>query len=102
VKRLLRLGFFVSGGWLSLLALSGCGHPASVKECEEIVEAIVRLEMRQADAGSDAVAEEVRATKESMRGDMMKRCVGRRLTDTAMRCVRKATTAQQIEEQCFD
>lgn len=84
-----------------LLVFSGCGHPASVKECEEIVEAVVRLELKAADAGTP-VAEEVKATKESMRGDIMKRCVGRRITDGAMQCVRNAVTAQEIEEKCFD
>ncbi|HVJ17223.1 MAG TPA: hypothetical protein VM686_17460 [Polyangiaceae bacterium] len=72
-----------------------------MKECEEIVEAVVRLELKAADAGTP-VAEEVKATKESMRGDIMKRCVGRRITDGAMQCVRNAVTAQEIEEKCFD
>jgi hypothetical protein len=84
-----------------LLVFPGCGHPASVKECEEIVEAVVRLELKAADAGTP-VAEEVKATKESMHGDIMKSCVGRRITDGAMRCVRNAASAQEIEEKCFD
>jgi hypothetical protein len=83
------------------LMLVGCGHKASVAECEEIVETIVRLELSAADAGS-ALADEVKATKESLRGDTMKRCVGRRITDSAMQCVRNAATAQEIEEKCFD
>ena len=88
--------------WLAFLPfLTGCGHPASVKECEEIVERVVRLELKTEDAGA-AVADEVRETKESMRGDIMKRCVGRRITDNAMQCVRKAATAEEIENRCFD
>jgi hypothetical protein len=88
--------------WLAFLPiLSGCGHPASVKECEEIVETIVRLELKANDAGAP-VAEEVRATKQSMHGDIMKRCVGRRITESAMACVRTAATSQEIEEKCFD
>ncbi len=102
MKRSPRLAFFACLGLFSLPALSGCGHPATVTECEEIVETIVRLEMQGADAGSEAVADEVKATKASMRDDMKKRCVGRRITDSAMHCVRKATTSQQVEEQCFD
>jgi hypothetical protein len=93
VKPLLCLAF--------LAIVSGCGHPASVQECEEIVEAIVRLELKAADAGT-AVADEVRETKDAMRGDIMKRCVGRRVTKGAMQCVRSAVTAQEIEDKCFD
>ena len=88
--------------WLAFLPiLSGCGHPATVQECEEIVETIVRLELKASDAGTP-VAEEVSATKKSMQGDIMKRCVGRRITDTAMACVRSAATSQEVEEKCFD
>ncbi len=102
MKRSFRFALSVLGA-LSIFALvTSCGHPASVPECEEIVERIVRLEMQGADAGTAAVADEVRATKKELRSDMMKRCVGRRITDGAMRCVRSATSSQQIEEQCFD
>lgn len=88
--------------WLAFpLILSACGHPASVQECEEIVETIVRLELKEIDAGNQAVAEEVRDAKAAMRGDMMKRCVGRRVTDSAMQCVREAKSAARIEEECF-
>ncbi len=89
-------------GWLAfLVTLGGCGHPASVKECEEIVETIVRLELKANDAGSQAVADEVRDAKAAMQSDMMKQCVGRRITDGAMKCVREAKTAAHIENECF-
>jgi hypothetical protein len=90
-------------GWLAILAfLTGCGHPASVKECEEIVETIVRLELKEIDAGNQAVAEEVRDAKAAMRSDMMKQCVGRRITDAAMKCVRESKSAAHIETECFN
>jgi small lipoprotein (TIGR04454 family) len=90
---------------LSLLAISwllvACGHPATVAECEEIVDTVVRLELRAADA-SVPVAEEVRAAKLTMKDDIMKRCVGRRITDGAMQCIRSAKTAEEVETTCFD
>jgi hypothetical protein len=98
VKRADWLGI---GACTLLWGLSACGHKASAQECDEIVETIVRLELKAADAGTP-VAEEVKATKESLKGDTMKRCVGRRITDSAMQCVRNAATAQEIEEKCFD
>ena len=76
-----------------------------MKECEEIVETIVRLELKdrlsEIDAGNQALADEVREAKASMRDDMMKRCVGRRVTDAAMECVREAKSAARIEDECF-
>lgn len=90
-------------GWLMFWALlTGCGHPASVKECEEIVETIVRLELKSSDAGDQDVAEEVKAAKDALKDDMMKRCVGRRITDRAMQCVRESKSAAEIETECFN
>jgi hypothetical protein len=88
--------------WLAFFSLvTGCGHPATVEECEEIVETIVRLELKEVDAGNEAVADEVRQAKDAMRNDMMKRCVGRRITDSAMKCVRESKSAAHIENECF-
>ena len=64
-------------------------------------ETIVRLELKANDAGSQAVADEVRDAKAAMQSDMMKQCVGRRITDGAMKCVREAKTAAHMENECF-
>ena len=87
---------------LATLALfAGCGHPATERECEEIVERIAVLELGGVDAGLDFVADEVKNAKESFRKEIRKKCVGRRITDSAMECVRKATASRQIEDECF-
>jgi hypothetical protein len=90
---------------LTLLALSafcaGCGHPATEKECEEIVERVATLELKNAHAGEEQVESEVKLAKESFKKDMSRRCVGRRVTQTAMDCVRQARSADQIEKECF-
>lgn len=88
---------------LSLLPLLGvaCGHPASERECNEIVERITVLELSAVDASAETVAKEVSLAKEAMRRESHKRCVGRRITDQAMACVRSAKNAKQIEEECF-
>jgi len=93
---------FLAGG-IGLIALSavGCGHPASVKECEEIVERVARLELEKANAGSETVANEIKLAKESFQKDMRQRCIGRRVTADAMNCVRTAKTSEQIEKECF-
>jgi hypothetical protein len=86
---------------LGVVCLVACGHPATERECEEIVERIAVLELGAADAGRDTVADEVKNAKESFRKEMRKKCVGRRITDSAMECVRKATASRQIEDECF-
>jgi hypothetical protein len=79
----------------------GCGHPATERECEEIVERIAVIELGGVDAGQGYVADEVKNAKEAFRKEMRKKCVGRRITNAAMDCVRKATASNQIEEECF-
>lgn len=83
------------------LVAFGCGHPASESECNEIVERITVLELSAVDASAETVKKEVSLAKEAMRRESHKRCVGRRITDKAMACVRSAKTAKQIEEECF-
>jgi hypothetical protein len=81
------------------LSLFGCGHPATERECNEIVERITVLEL--GDASPETVKQEVAVTQDAMKREAHKRCVGRRITDAAMACVRSATKAKQIEEECF-
>jgi hypothetical protein len=90
--------------WVLLAVLAtGCGHPASVAECEEIVERIARLELEKKNSNNpSAVDEEIESTKKSLRDTTMKDCVGKRITASAMKCVRRAKTSKEIVEDCFD
>jgi len=91
---------------LSLAGLSlfaGCGHPASDKECQEIVERIATLELQKAGGPTDAksVGQEVDETKKALSQNTMKDCVGKRITERAMQCVRRAKTSSEIVDDCF-
>jgi hypothetical protein len=88
---------------ISLLALVGCGRPATESECNEIVTRVATLEYqaaRKSDAPVDpASIETIRAR---VKGAMLKTCVGKRITAKAMRCVREAKTSEEIQKVCFD
>lgn len=87
--------------WLFLLlATTSCGRPATEKECNEIVVRIAELELkaRGIDADRD---EEVRQTQAALRKTTLSDCVGRRISDEAMTCVRSARSADQIVGECF-
>jgi len=83
------------------LGVSACGHRATEKECQEIVERVARLELQRAKVGPETMANELKLAKESFQKDIGRRCVGRRITDEAMTCVRSAKTSQEIEDVCF-
>ncbi len=90
--------------YLPGLAFSvGCGHPASDKECQEIVERIATLELEKSRGTNDpkAVGAQVDETKKALASNTLKDCVGKRITERAMQCVRSAQTSQQIIDDCF-
>src|ERR1041384_8383584 len=78
--------------------LIGCGHPATDKECQEIVERIAILELEKATGSNDpkSVGAQVDETKKALAPNTMKDCVGKRITERAMQCVRSAKSSQQI------
>jgi hypothetical protein len=98
-------------GWLRpficllplLGSVVGCGHPASDKECQQIVERIATLELEKAAGTSDAkaVGSQVDETKKALAPNTLKDCVGKRITERAMECVRSAKTSSQIVDDCF-
>lgn len=86
------------------LACAGCGHPASVAECEQIVERVTVLQVRQEQLITDpaSLKREAEHQKDVQHDAMMHKCVGKRITDSIMRCVRNAKTADEIVNECFD
>ncbi len=92
--------------WRLLLVItavgsSGCGRPATVEECEEIVARIATLELDARKVPIEDRAEEIARLKESVRASTMKDCVGNRITEGAMQCVRQAPTPKDVTS-CFD
>jgi hypothetical protein len=85
---------------LLLSSVSACGRPATQKECDEIVVRVTELELKaRGVAGGDG--QEVKDTKDALQKTTLRDCVGRRISDKAMACVRTAQTAQQLVNECF-
>jgi len=91
--------------WLlpALTCSVGCGHPATDKECQEIVERIAVLELEKATGSNDpkSVGAQVDETKKALAPNTLKDCVGKRITERAMQCVRGAKSSSQIVDDCF-
>ena len=88
---------------VALVALAGCGRPATEEECGRIVERITKLELAEAKIGDPKnIAAQVQRTKSALKATAKKQCVGRRITAAALRCVDEATSANHIIEVCFD
>ncbi|MGK4000129.1 hypothetical protein [Sorangium sp. So ce1024] len=85
----------------ALLFTSGCGHPAGREECEAIFQRSAEIELRAQNIVDPKVVEERIAAVRDARKDLIDRCVGRRITDAAMACVRQATTPEQVD-RCLE
>ena len=96
--------------WLPLLLplltlVPGCGHPASgqgVPGDRRAHRAPLELRKdRQPDPDAKAVGEQIDETKKALASNTLKDCVGKRITERAMQCVRTAKTSSQIVDDCF-
>lgn len=80
------------------VVLSACGHPATEEECRLMFDKSVEVEMRElAKADPDAIAKKQEGLRETFH-DSLKDCVGKRVTDARIACVRAATTPDQLAE----
>jgi len=83
---------------IAVISLVGCGRKATRADCELVVDKNVEVKLR-ADGLTDPALvdkrkEELRA---SLRDDIDK-CVGRRVTDGMLACVKGAQTPEQIDK----
>lgn len=86
------------GAALLATALVGCGRKATREDCEAVVDKNVELQLKALGVTEPGVVtkrrDEMRA---SMREDIEK-CVGKRVTDAMMSCVKSAETAEKIDK----
>ncbi|HEY5960652.1 MAG TPA: hypothetical protein VIV60_29060 [Polyangiaceae bacterium] len=87
----------------ALLLAAGCGRPATEAECNEIVTRTATLEYQAVSKTAGPVdPSQIETIRARVKDSMLKNCVGKRITDKALRCVRSAKAAKEIEEKCFD
>ena len=89
--------------WPIGLFLLGCGRPATEGECNEIVTKVATLEYQAAAKTNDPVdPASIETIRARVKGAMMKSCVGKRITEKALRCVRGAKSSKEVQDVCFD
>ncbi len=81
-----------------VFGLAGCGRKATRADCELVVDRNIEVKLR-ADGVTDP--DVIQKRKDELRGslkDDIDRCIGKRVTDSMMACVRTAETAEQIDK----
>ncbi|MEZ4300295.1 MAG: hypothetical protein R3B70_35445 [Polyangiaceae bacterium] len=88
-------------GAIGALALgaAGCGHPATVEECNILIDKSAELELRSQNVNDPAIIEERTKAVQAARGDdLRKKCVGKRITQDALACVQQATSPRAFDK----
>ncbi len=78
--------------------MTGCGRKATRTDCELVVDKNVEVKLK-ADGLTDPTLIQQRKAelRESLKEDIDK-CVGKRVTDGMLACVKTAETAEQIDK----
>lgn len=100
---LARFSVLVALGAVSLF--TGCGRPATDAECREILTRIVELELKAQNVTDPSEIEKRRAELEQSiaagKSGPYEGCVGKRITEAQLRCVREAKTSKEITHECL-
>jgi len=79
----------------------GCGHEATEAECQLIVDRNVELQMKAMNNPDPAaIQKKQEEVRQEMKDDLRSGCLGRKVTDAMMKCVRNAKTTDEIS-QCL-
>jgi hypothetical protein len=83
---------------LSGLVLAGCGRKATHEDCEAVVDKNVELQLKALGVTDPAVVGKRRDEMRAAMRDDIDKCVGKRVTDSMMACVKSAETADKIDK----
>lgn len=85
--------------WFALsFLLVGCGHPATHDECLTIFQKSAELELEAQDVTEPTlVSKRVDALYKARGEELIGKCVGRRITESALGCVKQAQSPGDID-----
>jgi hypothetical protein len=79
-------------------ALAGCGRKATRADCEAVVDKNVEVKLKAEGVVDPALVDKRKAELRASLKDDIDRCVGKRVTDGMLTCVKGAETAEQIDK----
>jgi hypothetical protein len=77
-------------------ALCACGRQATAEDCKVIYEKNVEVEMRSLEKADEPTIERKKADLKTAFDGELKSCVGKRITDSVMACIRAAKTSDEM------
>jgi len=80
--------------------LAGCGRKATEADCNAIVDRNVEVQMKKMNITDPTAISKKQQDIRAQFSESLKGCVGRRITDNMMQCVKTADTVEAID-QCM-
>ena len=81
-----------------VLLVAGCGRKATREDCETVVDRNVELQLKALGVTDPAIVGKRRGEMRASMEKDIQECVGKRVTDSMMVCVKTADTAEQIDK----
>jgi hypothetical protein len=83
---------------LATLTLAGCGRKATREDCEAVVDRNVELQLKALGVVDPATVSKRRDEMRAGMKDDIDKCVGKRVTDAMISCVKNAETTEKIDK----
>ncbi len=80
------------------LATAGCGHPATKEECTRILKKSAEFKLKEQGKHPEVIEQRTEQLLDAKGKQLIDECVGRRITDSAVKCVEKATSATEVDK----
>lgn len=98
MHRVVRITLAAACGLVLAPMLVGCGRKATHEDCEVVVDKNVELQLKQLGVTDPAIVVKRRDEMRAAMKDDIDKCVGKRVTDGMMTCVKNAETADKIDK----
>ena len=79
-----------------MVGATGCGRRATQADCEVILDRMVVVKLKQKNITDPASVQKMQGELRKDSESDFPSCVGRRITDSAMECIKKAETQEAI------
>lgn len=80
------------------LTLAGCGRKATREDCEAVVDKNVELQLKALGVVDPATVNKRRDEMRASMKDDIDKCVGKRVTDGMISCVKSAESTEKIDK----
>ncbi len=82
---------------LAASLLAGCGRKATEADCQIIVDQTVAVKLKEKNVTDPAAVTKMQQElREEVKGEVMDGCVGKRISDSALTCIKGAETQEEI------